>query len=212
MRLLAFAVALVVATPAAASIEVAQSGSAVKVRVDARGNAEVSWIAGGARHTLLVPPTGKVLPGGKLPGADVSRPTHVALPNLLAVRRTSDGRLWAVQRSRGKLHFARWAGSPTAVTVAVDGTRLVGEATFQGKALPAVSPTPEGKRVRVTVFVDCFGCPGKRGWSRMLGVFPRPDGSFRVFLKPAWQGDRYRASVDGPNVGAILTPDAVATT
>jgi hypothetical protein len=46
----------------------------------------------------------------------------------------------------------------------------------------------------------------------MLGVFPRADGSFRVFLKAAWQGDRYRASVDGPNVGAILTPDAVATT
>ena len=204
--------ALALAAPAAASIEVAQSGQSVALRVDARGNAEVTWTAGGARHTLLVPPRGRVLPGGRLPGADISRRASVSLPNLLVVRRTPDGRLWAVQRSGAKLHLARWAGSPTQVTAAVVGTRLVGEATFQGKALPATSPTPEGKRVQTTVFVDCLGCPGKPGWSRLLGVFPSADGSFRVFLKPAWRGTRYRASVAGPNIGAILAPDAMATT
>src|SRR5881296_1687451 len=65
------------------------------LRVDARGNAEVSWTARGSRHTVLVPGTGRYLPGGTLSGPDVSQPASaVVIPSRQALRRTSDGRYW----------------------------------------------------------------------------------------------------------------------
>ena len=44
----------------------------------------------------------------------------------------------------------------------------------------------------------------------MLGVPPKTDGSFAVRLRPSWTGSRYRAAVAGPNLGAVLAPDAQA--
>jgi hypothetical protein len=50
----------------------------------------------------------------------------------------------------------------------------------------------------------------------MLGVAPKADGSFSVFVRPEWKGKRkrkrkrYRALVAGPNLGATLAPDAQA--
>jgi hypothetical protein len=42
----------------------------------------------------------------------------------------------------------------------------------------------------------------------MIGIPPRPDGSFRVFLRPGWKGTRFRATVAGPNIGTTFAPDA----
>jgi hypothetical protein len=45
----------------------------------------------------------------------------------------------------------------------------------------------------------------------LLVPSPRTNGSFRVFLRPAWMGTRYRATVAGPNLGTTRGPDAQAT-
>jgi hypothetical protein len=217
MRASVLLAALALAAPAGASITVAYNAQHPTLRVGADGAAEVGWTAGGVRRTLLVPPHGQVFPGGKLATPDVSKPVDRP-PFFLSRRRTPDGRSWGLQawrvtpRGPVELHLSRWRGVPTVVMLAVSGSRLTGRATFQGRPLHGYSPTPEGKQVRVTVYLDCFGCPGTVGWSRLLGVFPRADGTFSAFLKPAWRGTSYRATVAGPNLGTRLAPDALATT
>lgn len=209
---------LVPAVPASSTIWVASGGSRPQLRVDARGYAEVSWTQAGARRTLLVPPAGRVLPGGRISGPDVSRPAAVpGLSLAKVVRRTPDGRLWAIQewqvRPGGppELHLARWKGEPTKLTLAFDGERLSGRASFQGRPATGRTFTPEGKRPLVYVYLDCFGCPaGSGGWTRMLGVAPEADGSFSVLVRPRWRGERYRATLFGPNLGSTLAPDARA--
>ncbi len=61
---------------ARASISIAENVARPALRVDARGNAEVSWSSGGTRRTLLIPATGLYLPGGHISTKDVSRPTR----------------------------------------------------------------------------------------------------------------------------------------
>jgi hypothetical protein len=208
---------LVLAAPAGASITVAYNAQHPTLRVGADGTAEVGWNVGGTQHTLLVPPHGQVLPGGHLSGADVSNPGS-RRPLFVVSRRTPDGRSWGLQAWRVsptaplELRFSRWRGAPPVVTLSVTGSRLAGRATFQGRPVHGYAPTPEGKQVRITVYLDCLGCPAKPGWSRLLGVFPRADGSFGAFLRPAWSGARYRATLTGPNLGTTFAPDAVATT
>jgi hypothetical protein len=205
------------ASPAAGSIAVAYDAQRPALRVDARGNAEVSWSAGGARRYLLVPPRGRVLPGARLSGRDVSR--AAAAPRLAfqrVLRRTPDGRLWALQTWRARaggpveLHFSRWRGAPTRVTFTVTETVLEGSADFQGRPVTGSSPTPEGKRLRHYAFVDCLGCGGTRTWKRLTAVLTRANGSFRLFLRPAWRGSRYRVTVAGPNRGTTLASVASA--
>jgi hypothetical protein len=179
----------------------------------------VSWSAGGVRKTQLVPPSGRVLPGGRLAGADVSRAAPLStVPLARVVRRTPDGWSWALQEwapvvgAPPELHLSRWKGAPTQLMLTVDGDRLAGRATFQGRGITGFTATPAGNRLRIYVYLECSGCPGAGGgWKRMTGIAPRPDGSFRVFLRPEWQGARYRATVAGPNVGATRAPDAQAT-
>ena len=106
-----------------------------------------------------------------------------------------------------ELHLARWTGSPPVVRLAVDGQRLTGSVSNQGRPLTGFTTTLEGKRVRIYAFLDCFGCPAARhGWSRMIGVAPKADGTFAVLLRPEWMGRRYRATVAGPS----SAPDAQA--
>ena len=203
---------------AAGSIWVTDGAASPALRVDARGYAEVSWTADGSRKTQLVPPTGRVLPGGRISGPDVSRPVRVpGLPFVRVVRRTKDGTLWALQAWQAKpgeepsLRLARWKGAPTRLELTLADDRLEGRATFQGRPVAGSTTTPEGTRVRIYVYLDCFGCPGSRNaWARMLGVTPKADGSFAVRLRPDWQGRRYRATVAGPNLGSTLAPDAQA--
>ena len=208
-------VALAAATAADGSIWITTGARNPALEVDARGYAEVSWTEGGARRTQLVPPAGKVLPGGRISGLDVSRPVRVpGLPFPRVVRRTPDGRLWALQEwqqpgAPAELHLARWKGKPTELTLAFDGRRLTGRAVFQGRPVTGFSTTPAGQRLRIFVSLDCFACPGgSGGWTRMLGVAPKGDGTFAVLVRPEWSGKRYRATVAGPNLSATLAPDA----
>jgi hypothetical protein len=201
---------------AAASIQVATDAARPSLRIDARGNAEVSWLANGTRRTLLVPVTGRVLPGGRLSGADVSRRARGdVVPMARVVRRTPDGYLWALQewaRAPGgpeELRLARWTGAPTKLTLTVSEDALSGRATFAGRPVFGSTTTPSGRRMQINVYLDCAGCPGARnGWKRMLGIAPRRDGTFRASLRPEWLGSRYRATVAGPNRGATRAPDA----
>jgi hypothetical protein len=64
--------ALAGAAHASAATTITRDAQRPALRVDAQGNAEVSWTAGGVRRTVFVPPTGKVYPGRKLTAPDVS--------------------------------------------------------------------------------------------------------------------------------------------
>jgi hypothetical protein len=214
------ALALLTALPvvgglAHASIFVGVNTTQARLRVDAKGNAEVRFVSGGSPDTVIVPPRGQLHHGGSLAGPDVSRRIGVPrLPLALTVRRTPDGRLWALQAWQVQpggpieLHLARWKGAPTVLTLATDGTHVTGTATFQGKPVTGFTFTLEGKRPRIYVDLDCFACGGKPGWTRMTPVAPKADGSFSVFLRPEWAGKRYRATVSGPNIGTTFAPDA----
>lgn len=210
------------AASASASISIAKNVARPALRVDALGNAEVSWSAGGARRTLLVPAVGLYLPGGRIRAADVSRPTTIrGLPFSRVVRRAPDGTFYALQTWRVEpggpveLHFSRWKGGRTGLTLAAEpagGTeRLVGRAQFQGKPVAGYSRTNSGIRYRIFAYIDCYACP-KPGWRRITGVAPRADGTFRLLVPDNSRAVRYRATIAGPNLGRTLAPDASATT
>ena len=202
---------------ASASITLGTNAQRPALRVDARGNAEVSWTAGGVRRYVLVPPTGRVYPGRRLSGRDVSRSIAVSIPFRRVVRRTPDGRLWALQSRPARpggpqeLRFSRWRGAPAQVKIACEqrfeGDLVTGQATFAGRPVPLYSPTPEGKRIRSYVYVErAVGL----AWQRVGGVRTQADGSFRFYVAPQSLGPRYRAVLPGPNIGTTLAPDAVS--
>ena len=183
------------------------------LRIDARGTAEVSWNG----QTVIVPAKGQLTHGGSLPGADVSKSATVpGLSLALVARRTPDGTFWALQSWQvepggpTEVHLARWKGAPTRLALSSDRVRVTGSATFQGKPVSGTTFTLEGKHPRIYVFLDCFACPAAHGakWTRMLGVAPKPDGTFAVLIRPEWLAKRYRATVAGPNVGTTFAPDA----
>jgi hypothetical protein len=210
------AVAAGVVAAADGATLVAKNAQRPGLRVDAAGRAEVSWTERGSRRYLLVPARGRLLPGGRA-GSDVSRAVSTpSLPFLRVLRRTPDGRLWALQAWRVvpngpvELRFSRWRGAPTEVIAAATADRLDGRVTFQGRGIHGYTPTPEGRRIRVYAYVDCFGCPAARAaWRRLIAVAPRgPDGTFTLALTPDRQGLRYRISVPGPQLGTTYAPDA----
>ncbi len=213
-----FLLLLTSASIASASITIATNVQRPALRIDARGNAEVSWTAGGVRSYLLVPPTGRVYPGRRLSGRDVSVGTSSVKPPFRRVlRRTPDGRVWALQtwrvRPRGpvELRFSRWRGGPPRVTIGArpqyEGELLTGSASYGGRPVPLYSPTPEGKRIRSYVYVDRWT---GRVWNRIGGAATRADGTFRFFVAADAVARRYRAVLVGPNVGATLAPDVVS--
>ena len=207
------AVTLALVGGAQASVSVGESAVKPMLRVDAKGTAEVKFVSGGRPDTVIVPARGQLYHGGSLSRPDVSRRVSAPkLPNAVVVKRTPDGRLWALQRMQLKpgapvdLHLARWRGKPTTIELAVDGVFLEGRATFNGRGVSGRSYTLEGKRPRIYVYLDYYTA-GR--WRRMLGVAPRADGRFAASLRPAWQqASRYRAILPGPNVGASFAPDA----
>ena len=203
----------VVAAPAAyGSIWITNDAKRPQLAVDARGFAQVTWLQGGARQIVIVPPKGQLTHGSSLTGPDVSRPAPgLHVPLAVVVRRGPAGTLWALQQWQVQpggpveLHLARWTGAQPELHLALDAQRLTGSAAFQGRPLTGFTFTLEGKRLRVYVYLDCFGCPGApHGWSRMLGVAPKADGTFALLLRPSWTGRRYRATVAGPS----YAPDA----
>jgi hypothetical protein len=210
-------VSLIAVAQAGASYELDSQASAPGLRVDAKGDAEITWTKGGVHHSFVVPPSG---PGynGALPGADVSKPAQITLPMAVVVRQTPDGRLWALQQRTvagrpTSLDFSRWHGAPTQLTLGIVGPRIQGTAMFGGKPVHGVSNTLAGRPQREYVYIECYGCPGHpQSWIQMLGVQPKANGAFSVYLRPSWAGKKYRATVAGPNVGWSLAPDAEATT
>jgi hypothetical protein len=203
---------------ASASVTVATNAQRPALRVDAKGNAEVSWTAGGVRRYLLVPAAGRLLPGQRLSGGDVSVATSARpLPFRRVLRRTPDGRLWALQAWRLRpggpveLRFSRWRGATPGVTLETrpqyEGELLTGTATFAGRPVPLSSPTPEGRRIRSYVYFERWT---GRGWSRLAGVATRTNGTFRSFVAAGSVATRYRALLPGPNVGSTLAPDVVS--
>jgi hypothetical protein len=99
--------------------------------------------------------------------------------------------------------------APPVLTLAVESPRIIGTAAFKDRPLAGFTSTLEGKRVRIFVQIDCLGCPGTpRAWTRMIGVAPKAHGTFAAFLRPTWIGRRYRATVNGPNIGTSYVPDA----
>jgi hypothetical protein len=213
-------VALAVAGSASASVKVATNVQRPALRVDARGWAEVSWTAAGARHFLLIPPTGRVFPGRRLTRPNVSTPTSaVAIPFRKVLRRTPDGRFWALQLWRvradgpAELRFSRWRGAPTQLVIEsveprLDGYVVHGRATFHGRPIPLWSTTPEGKRIRSYAYID-RATP--TGWQRIGGVRVRADGTFERFVSAAGT-PRFRAVLPGPNISStVWAPDARST-
>jgi hypothetical protein len=203
--------------PAAASLNVATNVQRPALRVDARGWSEISWTAGGTRRYLLVPPTGRVFPGRRLEGRDISAPTSaVTIPFRKVLRRTPDGRFWALQAWRVRpdgpveLRFSRWRGAATEVEIeAVEpqpgGFAVLGRATFHGQPVPLWSSTPEGKRIRTYAYIDRATATG---WQRVGGVRVRADGTFERFV-PSGGTPRFRAVLPGPNVSrSVWAPDA----
>jgi hypothetical protein len=178
----------------------------------------VSWTAAGVRRYLLVPPRGRVYPGRRLSARDVSAGTRsVALPFRRVLRRTPDGRLWALQTWRVRpggpveLRFSRWRGAPPRLTAEatpqLPGELVTGSASLAGKPVPLYSPTPEGKRIRTYAYVERWT---GRGWSRVAATGTRRDGTFRLFVGAGDVASRYRAVLPGPNVGTTLAPDVVS--
>jgi hypothetical protein len=209
-----FAVA-VIAPPAVASYAVVTGAVSPQLRIDAAGNAEVGWSAGGARKTFVVPRHGLGHYGTV--DRDASKPAGVSLPMAVVVRETPDHTQWALQQVAisgrpTSLDLARWQGAPTKLMLVDDGTHLTGSATFHGRPVTGYSSTLTGKRSRIYVYLECFGCPARRGgWSLLLGVPPKANGAFSVALRPNWTGRRYRATLFGPNVAGQLAPDARVT-
>jgi hypothetical protein len=198
---------------------VATSAQRPALRVDARGNAEASWSAGGVRRTLLVPPHGRVLPGGRLPGRDVSRAARgIRIPFARVIRRTPDGRYWALEswrlvgRGAVELRVSRWRGEPTKIDLVSEpvgrGELLTGRATFHGRGVTGVWRMLEGDPVPEAAVLECF-CAG-RGWSWFNSVRTRSGGKFGANVPSRALAPRYRATIVGPNIGTILAPDASA--
>ncbi|MBV8066205.1 MAG: hypothetical protein JOY73_11815 [Actinobacteria bacterium] len=188
------------------------NGTHAKLAADATGEAAVTWGA----TTFVVPLQGQGF-HGSLPQPDVSKLGAVAGLAFTPVSvRTAGGwtlalQVWAPSGQPAAIHLARWRGDPTQVTITDTGTHLSGTATFQGKPVTGSSPTPSGTELREYVYLDCFGCSADpSGWSAMLGVATKADGSYSVLLRPNWMGSKYRASIEGPNIGATLAPDAQA--
>ncbi len=222
-RLLSLALFAAVAVPPAAlaSVTVTTNAQRPALRVDSRGNAEVSWSAGDARKTLLIPPRGRAVPGGRLTGRDISRAAPgVRIAFQRVVRRTPDGRYWGLQSWRlvrggaVELRFSRWRGAPTVIELASEpvgrSELLTGRATFHGRGVTGFWRTLEGDPVPHAAVLECFACSGKSGWSWFNSVRTRSGGKFGANVPLRALARRYRASIVGPNIGATLAPDAGA--
>lgn len=212
LMLIVLSFPLVTALPASAALEIGSRPSRMALKVDARANAEASWTQAGARRTIFIPPRGLTLPGGRLAGQDISRPsTAVKLP-FLKVLKTALGNYWSLQSwavepgQPPQLRFSRWQGAPPLLKGSYDpvSRRLTAYYSYHGQPLSGYWTTPQGKQVRIVVYVEAKAATG---WRRLIGVFPRADGSFRLFIRPEWQAASYRLVAPGPTRDLWRLPD-----
>lgn len=214
------------ATPSIASVGVARNAGGARLEVGPGGVAQVTWrTTAGTVRTAVILKRGEVRWGRRIAGTDVSRPAlDVSLPLAVSVRRTPDGRLWALQEWRRlrngdrELHFSRWRGAPTRLTIRAvcckwRSERIRGTASFHGRPVHGFSATRGGvplDRFGRNVYVDALQ---GGSWTRIVGVLTkRPNGWYRVWIRPEWRGARYRGTIRGPNLGWTLAPNARAET
>jgi hypothetical protein len=214
---LLLAAAFAPAQPARASVGVASDAGSPALKVDAKGNAEISYTSEGERKTVLVPVRGAVLPGGRLATADVSRAVKKpVLPNVKVLRRGPGGWLYALQTWPARdgpveLRFSRWKGAPTKLTFAAKqlrlGIALQGKVTYGGKPIPIRSRIPGGTFQHQYVYLE-QRLGGQ--WKILGGVEVKRNGSYRrVVYGGGPTGSLFRASVAGPNMGTTYAPDQI---
>ena len=194
------------------------------LRIARNGVAEVGWTTqSGVRRHALIYRNGTVRWGSRLRGRDNSSAApDVELPFSVTVRRTPNGRLWALQAWRRlrtgpiELTFSRWRGAPTELTLTSRCCKwrsetIQGQASFHGKPVHGFSATLQG------VPLDPFGrnvyldTQRSGQWQRMMGILARrPNGRFLLWIRPHWRGTSYRATIRGPNRGWTRAPDAHA--
>jgi hypothetical protein len=220
------ALACLTAASANASVMVALDAHGASLRVDAAGNAEVSWTqADGSHRTLTIDRSGAMHYGSSGVGADVSHPAGaVEVPFAVVVRQTPDGSYYALQawqRLDGhpvELRFSRWQGDPTRLTLQAacckwGGENIKGYATFHGKPIFGFHATPKGAPLDPygrNVYLDTFRAGH---WERMMGILTHsPNGFYSLWIRPVWAGTQYRGAISGPNWGWTLGPDALAET
>jgi len=208
------AVAALAAVPVATgALGVATGVTAASLRVDAAGNAQVSWTTRGSQRTVVVTAQGTIATGRTLVGADVSKPvrgTHV--PFQQAIRSGPGGWYYALQARRTEaagpmsLRFSRWRGVPTEASlkaVLVDaGVRLSGQATLDGHALPPAV----ANRLRAALDVRVGG-----QWVRVATVPLTRAATYAWLARGDRAGTSYRVVVPGPTIGSTLAPDAAST-
>jgi hypothetical protein len=206
LRLTIVVIAALAAVPVAAgAITLASGTAAPSLRVDAAGNAEVSWTAQGQRQTAVLRPTGARSTQRRLVGPDVSQPvrgTHI--PFQRVIRSAPGGWYYALQArpvgDRVELRFARWHGVPTEVsltaTIVPRGVRLTGQATLDGKPLPRATAARTSAQLDVKV-------DGR--WQTLTTVALNRAGAYNKLVRD-FDGREYRAVV----AGSGLAPDAAS--
>lgn len=195
------------------SIRLGAGGTDATLQVDAKGDVLVTWMQGTTKETVFVTAQGVLTRSGALTGRDVSHPVSIpSIPAAVVTRASAGGTFWALQRialdGQSELDLSHWQGAPTTLTMTVAGDHLTGSARFDGEPVTGSSLTPGGKTPKIYVYVECYGCGGQQRWAPMLGVRPKSNGTFSVYIRPAWKGTQYRASLMGPNTATIYAPDA----
>jgi hypothetical protein len=207
-----------------ASVKIAWAAKKPTLRVSVLGAAEVSWTTpSGVRRHVRVAPSGALHYGARLGRRNVAARTRaIRLPLKAKVWRTPDGAFWALQQWRRlsarpvELRFSRWRGAPTALSLRAvcckwRSERIRGRASFHGRPIYGFSNTPAGvplDKFGRNVYLDTFR---QGGWKRMMGILThRYDGTYSLWIRKAWRGQRYRGSISGPNRGWTLAPDARA--
>jgi hypothetical protein len=206
LRLTIIVVAALAAVPVATgAITLASGATAPSLRVDAAGNAEVSWTAQGQRKTAVLLPTGTPSTQRRLVGPDVSQPvrgTHI--PFQRVIRSAPGGWYYALQArpvgNHVELRFARWHGVPTEVsltaTIVPRGVRLAGQATLDGKPLPPATAARTSAQLDLKVDGE---------WRTLTTVELSSAGRYNRIVPDS--GDRtYRVVVAAPG----LAPDAAS--
>ena len=208
-----------------ASLLIDRWTSRESLKVDSAGRAQITWWVGGRKRTVVV--DGRTVRynatlKGRARGVRI-RPAEV--PRARVQIQLENGWKFALQkvRRRGQfgdvgpleLRFARWTGAPTELDVTGEWAyagrfpRICGTARFHGEPFFGYKHTLTGNPLDEwgrNVYIDVRRA---NGWYRIMGVLTRPRGYALLIRKGFWRGDRYRATVVGPNLGRQLAPDAI---
>lgn len=145
------------------------------------------------------------------------------LPMAVVVVRDRRSRFHALQAWRRlvggpvELRYSRWRGAPTRLRLrSVPGSRRLeervrGGLSYHGRPVYGYRSTPQGVPLDRYGRNVCLDSRQRGSWRRMMGILThRPTGLVALWIRPSWEGERYRGRVIGPNCGWTLAPDAQA--